>query len=122
VTLSSRIPTTAEIRTIRCLGRSRCRLACAPRADCAGPSRGAAGAVRNVRPTADCEALDDPGSEVRRHVGESAVVALERQHDRVGRAVAMLRHYKVGLPCSRALALVGLLAVKQDDDVTILLD
>ena len=75
-----------------------------------------------MRGAGDTSVHIDAGLEVRRHVGEPAVVALERQHDCVGRAVAMFGHYQVSLTCSRTLALICLFAVQKDYDVRVLLD
>ena len=56
------------------------------------------------------------------HVDEPRVVALERDGDVGGRAVAVLGEDEVGLARARRLPLVGVLAVQQDHHVGILLD
>jgi hypothetical protein len=58
----------------------------------------------------------------RRHVDETAVVTLERDCHCGRRTVPVLGHDQVSLASSRRLSLVGVLAVKQDHDVSILLD
>src|SRR5690606_26066028 len=56
------------------------------------------------------------------HVDEAAVVALERDGDGGGGAVAVLGDDQVGLTGARRLLLVGVLTVQQDHHVRILFD
>src|SRR5690606_21074103 len=57
-----------------------------------------------------------------RHVDEAAVVTLERGGDRRRGAAAVLGNDEVGFAGARRLAVVGVLAVQEDDHVGVLLD